>query len=110
MEQLLRNILSNACKHTKRGTITLGVDTFEGEQHQPMLSFTITDTGVGIPHDKREELFTPFRKFHGATQGLGMGLAICKQIARMLGGHVYLDHEYTGGSRFVFEMPFEEMS
>lgn len=110
LEQLLRNVLSNACKHTVVGSITLKVSTFTDElDGQPMLRIKVDDTGVGIPHDKRNHLFTPFRKLHGATQGLGMGLAICKQIAKMLDGHIYLDHEYTEGSSFVFEMPFEEI-
>ena len=110
LQQLLRNILSNACKHTSSGSITLKVNTFVDElDGQQMLRFRVDDTGVGIPEEHRENLFTPFRKFHGPTQGLGMGLAICKQIAKMLDGHIYLDHEYVGGSSFVFEMPLDEM-
>ena len=60
-------------------------------------------------YEKRDELFKPFKKLHESTQGLGMGLAICKQIAKMLDGHVYLDHDYTCGSSFVFDMPFDEI-
>ena len=110
LEQLLRNILHNACKHTAAGTITLKVKAFNDElDGQPMLQFRIDDTGVGIPHEHREGLFEPFRKVDQEAKGLGMGLAICKQIAKMLDGHIYLDHEYEGGSSFVFEMPFDEV-
>ena len=58
--------------------------------------------------ENRSQLFLPFRKFDGVTEGLGMGLAISRQIAKMLGGRLYLDEDYEGGSSFVYEMPFEE--
>ena len=110
LEQLLRNILSNACKHTSAGTVTLKVGTFIDElDGQPMLRIQVDDTGIGIPHEHRETIFDPFRKVDAESKGLGMGLAICKQIAKMLDGHIYLDHEYSGGSSFVFEMPFVEI-
>lgn len=108
LEQLLRNILSNACRHTAAGSITLKVSLFNDElDGEQMLRIRVDDTGSGIPMEKRDELFKPFKKLHDSTQGLGMGLAICKQIAKMLDGHIYLDHSYTEGSSFVFEMPFE---
>ena len=107
LEQLLRNVLSNACKHTHSGTITLKVGTFVDElDGQEMLRIRVDDTGVGIPQEHREHLFKSFRQLHDSSKGLGMGLAICKQIAKMLDGHIYLDHEYVGGSSFVFELPF----
>ena len=110
LEQLLRNVLSNACKHTSVGSVTLKVGTFVDElDGQQMLRIQVDDTGIGIPQEHREHIFTPFRKVEAETKGLGMGLAICKQIAKMLDGHIYLDHEYTGGSSFVFEMPLEEV-
>lgn len=110
LEQLLRNVLSNACRHTVSGSVTLKVNTFVDElDGQQMLRIRVDDTGVGIPHEHREHLFSPFHKIHETSQGLGMGLAICKQIAKMLDGHIYLDHEYVGGSSFVFDMPFDEM-
>ena len=110
LEQLLRNFLSNACRHTVAGFITLKVSLFNDElDGEQMLRIRVDDTGSGIPVEKRGELFKPFKKLHDSTQGLGMGLAICKQIAKMLDGHIYLDHNYTEGSSFVFEMPFEEI-
>ncbi len=110
MVQLLRNILSNACKHTSMGAITLRVRTVESDdsQGQPRLQIRVSDTGEGIPVENRSQLFMPFRKFDGVTDGLGMGLAISRQIAKMLGGRLYLDEDYEGGSSFVYEMPFEE--
>lgn len=108
LEQVLHNFLLNACRHTYSGTITLKVKAYEdADSKRPMLQIRVDDTGVGIPVDQRELLFLPFRKMDGKTEGLGMGLAICKQIARMFGGKVYMDQYYEGGSGFVLEMPFE---
>lgn len=106
LEQLLRNVLSNACRHTLVGTITLRVSTFTDElDGQQMLRIRVDDTGVGIPHEHREHIFNSFGKVNHEAKGLGMGLAICKQIAKMLDGHIYLDHDYIGGSSFVLEIP-----
>ena len=61
----------------------------------------------GVTYDQFELLFKPFRKVDNKSEGLGVGLAVCKEIARLLNGKVYLDTSYEGGSSFVFEMPFE---
>ena len=111
LEQVMHNFLQNACRHTYSGTITLRVKEYQNnETKKPMLQIRVDDTGVGVPHDQRDLLFLPFRKVDGKSEGLGMGLAICKQIAKMLGGKVYLDSNYEGGSSFVLEMPFEKIS
>jgi hypothetical protein len=111
LEQVIHNFLQNACRHTYSGTITLRVKEYQNnETKKPMLQIRVDDTGVGVPHDQRDLLFLPFRKVDGKSEGLGMGLAICKQIAKMLGGKVYLDSNYEGGSSFVLEMPFEKIS
>lgn len=110
LEQVLHNFLVNACSHTYSGTITIRVKEFEdAETKRPMLQLRVDDTGVGVPQDQRELLFLPFRKLDSTSEGLGMGLAICKQIAKMFGGKAYLDPYYEGGSSFVFEMPFEKV-
>ena len=70
LEQLLRNVLQNACKHTDEGSITLRVSTFEDElDGQPMLRISVDDTGTGIPHEHREHLFTPFRQVNTQSKG-----------------------------------------
>ena len=110
LEQLLRNILSNACQHTFAGTVTLKVKTFrDPECGKKMLQIRVDDTGDGIPREQYQNLFRPFRKVDNKSEGLGMGLAICRQIAKMLKGRIYLDTEYVGGSSFVLEMPMDEI-
>ena len=110
LEQLLHHFLLNACQHTYAGTITLKVKKLPNKvTGRPMLQMRVDDTGVGIPHDMEEQLFLPFRKADRKTEGLGVGLAICKQIARLFGGRVYLDRDYVGGTSFVFETPYDEV-
>jgi len=110
LEQVLHNFLQNACRHTYGGTITLKVKNYlDITTKRPMLRIRVDDTGVGIPFEQRELLFLPFRKTEGNSEGLGMGLAICKQIAKMFGGKAYLDPYYVGGSSFVLEMPFDKV-
>ena len=110
LEQVLHHFLLNACHHTYGGTITLKVKAYDDmDTKRPMLRLRVDDTGVGIPVEQREFLFLPFRKMDGKSEGLGMGLALCKQIAKMLGGRAYLDQDYAGGSSFVLEIPFDKV-
>ena len=67
-----------------------------------MLTFSVTDTGIGVPVDKREDIFKSFVKLDQFKPGLGLGLHICSIIADLLKGKLYLDTEYIGGARFVF--------
>lgn len=102
VQQVLVNLLTNACKHTVRGEIRLGCSLTEVPG---MLSFSVEDTGPGIPASEAEHIFERFVKLNAFVQGTGLGLSICRQIAHALGGSVYLDTEYTGGARFVFNVP-----
>lgn len=110
LEQILHHFLRNACDHTIRGAIFLKAKTyFDLESKRNILQLRVDDTGEGIPAEQRELLFMPFRKIDNKAEGLGIGLALCQQIAKLLGGRVYLDDEYMGGSSFVLEMPLEEV-
>lgn len=99
VQQVLGNILHNAAKFTEQGSITLQYGR-EGDEAW----FVVTDTGPGIPADKAEEIFNRFVKF-GNRNGVGLGLHICRLVAEILGGRVFLDTAYTGGARFVFTLP-----
>ena len=110
LEQVLHHFLQNACDHTTSGAVILKVKAFaEPVTQRRMLQLRVDDTGEGIPWAQRELLFMPFRKVDGKSEGLGMGLALSKQIAKMLDGRVYMDQTYVGGSSFVLEIPFEEV-
>jgi signal transduction histidine kinase len=98
--QVLTNLLTNACKCTESGSITLSYKKI-GDN----ISFSVTDTGCGIPVEDAEKIFDRFEKLDKFKQGTGLGLNICKQITKLLHGNIYLDTSYTAGARFVFEQP-----
>lgn len=99
IQQVLINYLTNACKNTEKGSIILRCSNTE---HPGRLTFSVTDTGRGVPPEKADAIFTRFTKLNQYAQGSGLGLNICQVIAEKLNGEVYLDKEYTGGARFVF--------
>lgn len=99
IQQVLINYLSNACKHTQEGEIHLHCSTSE---NPGKLTFSVTDTGEGVPEDKAEIIFNRFTKLNQFVQGSGLGLNICLMIARKLGGEALLDTSYKGGARFLF--------
>ena len=103
VQQILINLLTNSCKHTAQGTITLSTSLTE---HPDFVTFTVTDTGTGVPADQAEAIFDRFVKLDSFVQGTGLGLSICRDIATRMGAKVYLDTTYTeGGARFKFEVP-----
>lgn len=102
VQQILVNFISNACKHTTEGEICLHVTN---TQTPGMLTFSVTDTGPGIPASKAEVIFERFVKLNTFVQGTGLGLNICKVLSEYLEGRVYLDTTYTDGARFILEIP-----
>lgn len=99
IQQVLINYLTNACKNTQQGEIHLHVSQTENPGR---ITFSVADTGRGIPAAKANEIFKRFTKLNQFVQGSGLGLSICQMIAQKLNGEVYLDTSYTGGARFVF--------
>ena len=103
VQQILINLLTNACKHTTQGEIRLSSSL---EEHPGEVTFAVTDTGPGVPAEQAEKIFDRFTKLNEFVQGTGLGLSICRDIAGRMGGRVYLDTGYTaGGARFVFTVP-----
>ena len=103
VQQILINLLTNACKHTQSGEIKLSSSL---TAKPGWVTFAVTDTGPGVPAEKAEAIFDRFTKLNEFVQGTGLGLSICRDIAGRMGAKVYLDTSYTkGGARFVFEVP-----
>lgn len=97
--QVLRNLLNNASKFTREGSVEL---TYSVDNTDKMIIFTVTDTGIGIPPNQSERIFERFVKLDDFSQGTGLGLSICRIIAEKLGGYLVVDETYTQGARFVF--------
>ena len=103
VQQILINMLTNACKHTMQGEIVLSSSLSANPGY---VTFSVTDTGTGVPPEQAEVIFERFVKLNGFVQGTGLGLSICREIAKRMGAQIYLDTTYTaGGARFIFMVP-----
>ena len=106
-ENLLKNIINalidNAAKNTEKGYVTLRADLLNDKT----VEFTVEDTGCGIPEDQAEHIFERFVKLDSFKEGIGLGLPMCRTLARKLGGSVRLDTTYKGGARFIVTLPIE---
>ena len=102
LQQVVINLLSNADKFTKEGTITLKLEL---DTARNVAVFSVTDTGCGIPLDKQKRVFERFEKLNEYVQGTGLGLSICKLTVEKWGGEMWIDPAYTDGARFMFTHP-----
>ncbi|RZT93400.1 signal transduction histidine kinase [Ancylomarina subtilis] len=117
LSQIIKNLLSNAIKFTTKGSITVSFDKLDDKtalmrtdlDPSQALSISITDTGVGIPDDKKEAIFEAFQQADGSTSrkygGTGLGLSISKELAYMLGGEIHLESKIDQGSTFTIIIP-----
>lgn len=104
-EQIMLNIFSNAVKYNVEG----GTVTIKAEYADQMVTFTITDTGIGIPQDKQDQLFTPFvRLAGGKTEGTGIGMTITRQLIEEMGGSISFTSEQDQGTSFMVSFPVYE--
>ena len=100
LENVLLYLLDNAALHTESGKITLEFKKRSAHSGQ----FIVTDTGSGIPEEKRASLFKPFAEVQDLTKGDGLGLPTCALMAYKLNGTLRLDEDYKKGTRFVLEL------
>jgi signal transduction histidine kinase len=102
--QVLINLLNNAVKYTEKGTISLNVSQDDGFVH-----FAVKDTGIGIPKKEQKKIFERFYQvdssYTRAAGGTGLGLALCREYASLLGGRVWLESRVGTGSTFHFTLP-----
>jgi CheY-like chemotaxis protein/two-component sensor histidine kinase len=108
LRQVLFNLLSNACKFTKRGTITLAVDREKGDG-EDWFYFSVKDTGIGMTSEQLGKLFQEFQQADASTTreygGTGLGLAISRKFCRMMGGDVTVKSEQGQGTEFTVKLP-----
>jgi signal transduction histidine kinase/DNA-binding response OmpR family regulator/ligand-binding sensor domain-containing protein len=112
VRQTLFNLLSNACKFTEKGTITLRVERgARPSRSQPQLTFTVIDTGIGMTSEQMSRLFEAFSQADASTTrkygGTGLGLTISRNFCRMMGGDLTVTSESGQGSAFTVILPAE---
>ncbi len=110
--QILLNLLGNASKFTKQGTITLSTWAEQGEQGKIFVHCKVADTGIGMTKEQLTELFKPFSQAETSTSrrygGTGLGLSICKAFVELMGGNISVTSEEGKGSIFSFYVKFDE--
>jgi PAS domain S-box-containing protein len=112
LRQVLVNLVANAVKFTERGKVTVEVKptaTAAAEAAGTVLLISVADTGIGIPRKKMPLLFQRFSQVNASPSrpsgGIGLGLAICKELAEAMGGGMHVESEEGKGSRFTFMLP-----
>ncbi|MGH3390611.1 MAG: ATP-binding protein, partial [Actinomadura sp.] len=115
LQQILRNLLSNAFKFTSEGHVRLHVERATDLDDESLsaagdvIGFTVEDTGIGIPHGKLTTIFEAFEQAHGpsghAYSGTGLGLSISRELAGLLGGKIVAESELGRGSSFTLFVP-----
>jgi len=108
LKQVLTNLLDNAFKYTEKGRVTFG---YKIEEEEKLVKFYVSDTGIGIPENKRNQIFERFNKLESNKsklyRGTGLGLTITKNIVNKLGGEIGLNSALNKGSTFYFTIPLD---
>jgi signal transduction histidine kinase/ActR/RegA family two-component response regulator len=106
LSQVLKNLLSNAFKFTKKGSVAIDVDSTKDN-----IIFKITDTGIGIPADKLETIFEAFKQVDGSISrefgGTGLGLSISKTMVDLFGGSIDIESQLGVGTSFIITLPLK---
>lgn len=114
LKQVLLNLISNAIKFTEQGRILVQAEVESETEDAAVITFSVTDTGIGISSDGLKVLFTPFTQVDGSSTrkvgGTGLGLTISKRLVELMGGSIRVESEAGKGSTFSFTIPFTRVA
>jgi signal transduction histidine kinase len=102
LKQILTNLVGNALKFTKEGSVRLAYEVRLNDVY-----FTVVDMGPGIPEDKQQVIFDYFVRLNNDVPGTGLGLSICKMIIDKFGGNIGVNSKLGQGSTFWFTLPIQ---
>jgi signal transduction histidine kinase/CheY-like chemotaxis protein len=110
LEQILKNLVSNALKFTASGSVNIAIKAHEG--NDKILCFSVRDTGIGVAPEKQHHIFEAFQQADGSTKrkygGTGLGLSISRELAKLLGGEISLTSVVNQGSEFTLFLPIRQ--
>ena len=111
LEQILVNLTGNAIKFTERGHVAVSISVINENDKEITLRFSVSDTGIGIPAEKQQEIFAPFLQADNSTSrrygGSGLGLTISRRLVEAMGGELQLTSVLGSGSEFWFVLTFD---
>lgn len=111
LKQVLTNIIGNAVKFTPEGSVAIEVGVKEQCSNNILLQFKVKDSGIGIPAEKRQQLFEPFYQLENfmtrKPQGTGLGLAISKKLVELMQGDIWIEESDEPGTTFIFTASFK---
>jgi signal transduction histidine kinase/DNA-binding response OmpR family regulator len=114
VRQIIMNLASNAVKFTRKGLINFNVKLLEKDTVNALLRIEMTDTGIGIPAEKMDDIFKAFEQIDTSTtreyEGIGLGLTITKELVHLMGGVIQLESVEGKGSHFWADIPFETVN
>jgi len=113
LNQILMNLLGNAIKFTNIGFVVLNIRLVKETHEDIEISFSVKDSGIGIPQEKLDEIFNRFEQAHGTTSvfgGTGLGLSIAKSLVELQEGNINVKSVYGKGSEFYFNLKYSKMN
>lgn len=110
VKQILLNLLNNAIKFTEQGSVTIQGTLIRQQDNYALIRLSVCDTGIGVAPEAQDKIFAPFAQADSSTTrkfgGTGLGLTICRQLAKLMGGTIQLESAPGHGSCFQLELPF----